>query len=120
VPVIVEIYTDNHSAPRRRCASVQWAISVRREQQVPLRARRLRRGAPPTRPPISKAAAIEAGANDFEALTHLPERHIPEATPAPGSSPTDAGHAVSTWLKAHGGRSETSELGHIAKTFPRW
>jgi len=66
-----------------------------------------------------EAAAIEAGANDFEALTHQSNDDIPEGH-AGARFVTDraAVHLVSTWLAQHGWAVVVSELGYIAKTFP--
>ncbi len=66
-----------------------------------------------------EAAAIEAGANDFEALTHAQNDDVPEgATGARFVTDRTAVHGVSTWLKEHGWHVITAELGHIAKQFP--
>jgi len=66
-----------------------------------------------------EAAAIEAGANDFEALTHAQNDDIPEgATGVRFITERTAVHAVSVWLKAHGWHVVTSEIGYTAKTFP--
>ena len=66
-----------------------------------------------------EAAAIEAGANDFEALTHEQNDDIPEgATGARFITERTAVHAVSVWLKQHGWHVVTSEIGYVAKQFP--
>lgn len=66
-----------------------------------------------------EAVAIEAGANDFEALTHAQNDDVPEgATGARFIVDRTAVHAVSVWLGTHGWSVITSELGHIAKQFP--
>lgn len=66
-----------------------------------------------------EAAAIEAGANDFEPLTHAQNDDVPEgATGARFVCDRTAVHAVSTWLAGHGWKVFTSEIGHIAKQFP--
>ena len=66
-----------------------------------------------------EAAAIEAGANDFEALTHQQNDDIPEGhAGARFITERTAVHAVSVWLAQHGWSVVTSELGYIAKTFP--
>ena len=68
-----------------------------------------------------EAAAIEAGANEVEPLTHEQNDDIPEGrTPARGSSPTaPASHAVSKWLAQNGWTVVTSELGYVAKAISR-
>ncbi len=66
-----------------------------------------------------EAVAIEAGANDFEALTHAQNDDIPEgATGVRFITERTAVHAVSVWLKAHGWHVITSEIGYVAKQFP--
>ena len=66
-----------------------------------------------------EAAAIEAGANDFEALTHEQNDDIPEgATGARFLTDRTAVHGVSMWLKEHGWQVVTAELGYVAKQYP--
>lgn len=66
-----------------------------------------------------EGAAIEAGANDFEALTHAQNDDIPEgAHGARFITERTAVHAVSVWLKQHGWQVVTSEIGYTAKLFP--
>jgi YebC/PmpR family DNA-binding regulatory protein len=66
-----------------------------------------------------EAAAIEAGANDFEPLTSeqnddIPENHVG----ARFLTERSAVHSTATWLKQHGWTVVTAELGYIAKMFP--
>ncbi|MGH8018890.1 MAG: YebC/PmpR family DNA-binding transcriptional regulator [Opitutaceae bacterium] len=66
-----------------------------------------------------EAAAIEAGANDFEPLTHAQNDDIPEgATGARFIVDRTAVHAASVWLAEHGWSVVTSEIGHLAKQYP--
>jgi len=66
-----------------------------------------------------EGVAIEAGASDFEALTHAQNDDIPEgATGARFITELKAVHAVSVWLKQHGWQVVTSEIGYMAKMFP--
>lgn len=66
-----------------------------------------------------EGTAIEAGANDFEPLTHEQNDDIPEgATGARFIVDRTAVHAASVWLAGHGWSVITSEIGHIAKQFP--
>jgi YebC/PmpR family DNA-binding regulatory protein len=66
-----------------------------------------------------EAAAIEAGANDFETLTHVQNDDIPEGVAgARFLADRTAVHSVSTWLKQHGWTVITSEIGYVAKQFP--
>jgi YebC/PmpR family DNA-binding regulatory protein len=64
-------------------------------------------------------AAIEAGAQNVEALTHAENDDIPEGvTGARFITERPELHAVSQWLTGHGWTVVTSELGYVAKNFP--
>jgi YebC/PmpR family DNA-binding regulatory protein len=66
-----------------------------------------------------EAAAIEAGAQNVEPLSHGQNDDIPEGAAAARFITERADlHAVSQWLAANGWTVVTSELGHIAKNFP--
>lgn len=66
-----------------------------------------------------EAAAIEAGANEFEALSHEQNDDIPAGhAGARFLTERTAVHGVATWLKQNGWSVITAELGYIAKTFP--
>ncbi len=66
-----------------------------------------------------EAAAIEAGANDFVALTHEENDDIPPGTTgARFLTERTATAAASKWLAANGWTVVTSELGHVPKQFP--
>jgi YebC/PmpR family DNA-binding regulatory protein len=66
-----------------------------------------------------EAAAIEAGANDFEALTHAQNDDIPaDRTGARFITERTATAAVSKWLTANGWTVVTAELGYVPKSFP--
>jgi YebC/PmpR family DNA-binding regulatory protein len=66
-----------------------------------------------------EAAAIEAGAQNVEPLSHAQNDDIPEGTAGARfiSERADL-HAVSQWLAANGWTIVTSELGYLAKNFP--
>jgi YebC/PmpR family DNA-binding regulatory protein len=66
-----------------------------------------------------EAAAIEAGAQNVEPLSHTENDDIPEGAAGARfiTERTDL-HAVSQWLTAHGWTVVTSELGYLAKSFP--
>ena len=121
VPVIVEIYTDNHqrTAPEMRVLFKSGHLGGAGSNKFLFEHVGLVEAHRADAATDLEAAAIEAGANDFEALTHLQNDDIPEGH-AGARFITDRTqvHAVSTWLKAHGWAVVTSELGHIAKTFP--
>ncbi|HEX7516403.1 MAG TPA: YebC/PmpR family DNA-binding transcriptional regulator [Chthoniobacterales bacterium] len=66
-----------------------------------------------------EAAAIEAGAQNVEPLSHAENDDIPEGT-AGARFITERSdlHAVSQWLAANGWAVVTSELGYLAKNIP--
>ncbi|MES2569686.1 MAG: YebC/PmpR family DNA-binding transcriptional regulator [Verrucomicrobiota bacterium] len=64
--------------------------------------------------------AIEAGAQNFEPLSHAENDDIPEdRTGARFITERADLHAVSQWLIGHGWSIVTSELGYVAKNFPK-
>lgn len=66
-----------------------------------------------------EAAAIEAGANDFERLTSEQNDDIPENhAGARFLTERTAVHSAATWLKKNGWSVVTAELGYVAKMFP--
>ena len=66
-----------------------------------------------------EAAAIEAGAQNVEPLTHAQNDDIPaDGTGARFITERGDLHAVSQWLSANGWTVVTSELGYIAKSIP--
>ena len=66
-----------------------------------------------------EAAAIEAGAQNVEPLSHAESDDIPEGTAgARFISERNDLHAVSQWLAGNGWTVVTSELGYLAKNFP--
>ena len=66
-----------------------------------------------------EAAAIEAGAQNVQPISHAENDDIPVGT-AGARFITERSelHAVSQWLAANGWTVVTSELGYIAKSFP--
>ena len=66
-----------------------------------------------------EAAAIEAGANEFEPVTHEQNDDMPLGQ-AGARFLTDrtAVHAVTVWLKQNGWSVTTAELGYVSKMFP--
>ncbi len=66
-----------------------------------------------------EAAGIEAGANEFEPVTHAQNDDIPEGhAGARFLTERTAVHAVASWLKQNGWAVTTAELGYIAKMYP--
>jgi YebC/PmpR family DNA-binding regulatory protein len=116
VPVIVEVFTDNQN---RTAPEIRFLFKCGHL------------GAPGSNkflfshvglveafvsvPADAEEAAIEAGANEVEALDHSRNDSIPEgAVGARFITERTAIHAVSTWLRAHGWTVVTSEPGYIA------
>jgi YebC/PmpR family DNA-binding regulatory protein len=121
VPVIVEVYTDNHqrTAPEMRVLFKKGHLGGAGSNKFLFEHVGLVEAHHPDAASDLEAAAIEAGANDFEALTHLQNDDIPEGhAGARFVTERTAVHTVSTWLKGHGWSVVTSELGYVAKTFP--
>ena len=121
VPVIVEVYTDNvnRTAPEIRVLFKKGQLATTGSNKFLFDHVGIVEAHHPDANLDREAAAIEAGANDFEALTHEQNDDIP-AGRAGARFVTDrtAVHAVSTWLAQHGWTVVTSELGYIAKSFP--
>ncbi|WP_404420916.1 YebC/PmpR family DNA-binding transcriptional regulator [Nibricoccus sp. IMCC34717] len=121
VPVIVEVMTDNHqrTAPEIRVLFKKGVLGNAGSNKFLfdhvgiVEAHRTDAGAD------LEAVAIEAGANEFEALTHAQNDDVPEGH-AGVRLLTDrtAVHAVSTWLTQNGWAVITSEIGYVAKQFP--
>ena len=64
-------------------------------------------------------AAIEAGANEVEALTHEQNDDIPvDKMGARFITDRTVTASVTSWLKENGWKVVTSEIGYVAKTFP--
>jgi len=123
VPLIIEVLTDNNN----RTAPEIRTIFTKKGGQL---------GAPGSNkflfehvglveahhadPAIDvEAAAIEAGANDFEPLAHAQNDDIPaDRTGARFITERTATAAVSKWLATNGWTVVTAELGYIPKSFP--
>jgi YebC/PmpR family DNA-binding regulatory protein len=121
VPVIVEVYTDNHqrTAPQLRLLFRNGVLGQAGSNKFLFDHVGLVEAHHPNPATDLEAAAIEAGANDFEALTHETNDDIPAGhAGARFVTERTAVHAVSTWLSAHGWTVVTSELGHLAKSYP--
>jgi transcriptional/translational regulatory protein YebC/TACO1 len=66
-----------------------------------------------------EAAAIEAGAQNVEPLSHAENEDIPAGSAGARFITERADlHAVSHWLAQNGWTIVTSELGYLAKSFP--
>ena len=121
VPVIVEVYTDNHqrTTPEMRRLFAGGVLGAAGSNKFLFEHVGLVEAHHADANIDLEAVAIEAGANDFERLTHAQNDDIPEdRAGARFITERTAVHAVSTWLKANGWTVVTSEIGYVAKTFP--
>lgn len=121
VPVIVEVLTDNknRTAPEIRVLFKRGQLGAPGSNKFLFDHVGLVEAHHADAAADIEAAAIEAGAQNVEPLTHAENDDIPaEATGARFiSEPTDL-HAVSQWLTSNGWTAVTSELGYLAKNFP--
>ncbi len=121
VPVVVEVYTDNHqrTAPEIRVLFKKGILGTAGSNKFLFDHVGLVEAHHPDAATDLEAAAIEAGANEFEVVTHQQNDDMPEGH-AGARFITDrtAVHAVSTWLSGHGWTVVTSEIGYVAKQFP--
>ena len=121
VPVIVEALTDNpnRTAPEIRLRFKSGQLGVSGSNKFLFDHVGLVEAHHPDKAADLEAAAIEAGANDFEPLTHAQNDDIPEGvTGARFLTDRTAVHAVSRWLKENGWAVFTSEIGYVAKSYP--
>ena len=121
VPVIVEVLTDkkNRTAPEIRMLFKKGQLGAAGSNKFLFDHVGLVEAHHPDAGSDIEAAAIEAGANEVEPLTHQQNDDIPEgAAGARFITDRTAVHAVSQWLSKNGWTVVTSEMGHIAKHFP--
>ncbi len=121
VPVIVEVMTDNknRTAPDMRVLFKQGQLGTAGSNKFLFDHVGIIEAHHPDAGADLEAAAIEAGANDFEPLTSeqnddIPADHAGARFLADGT----AVHAVSQWLSANGWTVVTSEIGYVAKSYP--
>lgn len=121
VPVIVEVLTDNNNrtAPEMRLLFKKGQLGAPGSNKFLFDHVGLVEAHHPDAGTDLESAAIEAGANEVEPLTHEQNDDIPAGT-AGGRFITDrtATAAVSKWLAANGWTVVTSELGYVPKQFP--
>jgi YebC/PmpR family DNA-binding regulatory protein len=121
VPLIVEVYTDNpqRTAPEIRVLFKKGVLGTAGSNKFLFDHVGIVEAHHADAAADLEAAAIEAGANDFEALTHQQNDDVPEGRAgARFITERTAVHAVSTWLAQNGWSVITSEIGYLAKTFP--
>jgi len=120
VPVIVEVLTDNNNrtAPEIRILFKKGQLGTPGSNKFLFDHVGLVEAHRPDAVDPEEAA-IEAGANEVEPLTHAQNDDIPaDATGARFITERTETAAVSKWLAANGWTVVTSELGYVAKQFP--
>jgi transcriptional/translational regulatory protein YebC/TACO1 len=121
VPVIVEVMTDNNNrtAPEMRLLFKKGQLGAPGSNKFLFDHVGLVEAHHPDTAMDIEAAAIEAGAQNVEALAHAENDDIPEGVTGARfiTERTDL-HTVSQWLGQNGWTVVTSELGYVAKNFP--
>lgn len=121
VPVIVEVLTDNNnrSAPEIRVLFKRGQLGAPGSNKFLFNHVGLVEAFHPDPLVDLETAAIEAGAQEVEVLTHTANDDIPKhVSGARFTTEHSALHAVSQWLRRNGWTVVTSELGFVAKNFP--
>lgn len=121
VPVIVEVYTDNvnRTAPEIRVLFKKGQLATSGSNKFIFDQVGLVEAHHPEVNIDREAAAIEAGANEVETITHEQNDDIPEGVAgAKFICERTAVAAVSKWLSTNGWTVVTSELGYVPKQFP--
>jgi YebC/PmpR family DNA-binding regulatory protein len=121
VPVIVEVYTDNvnRTAPEIRNVFKRGQLGTAGSNRFLFEHTGIVEAWTQQSGADLETAAIEAGANEVEALSHEQNDDIPAgSTGARFLTDRTAVHAVSTWLSGNGWTVITSEIGYIPKNFP--
>ena len=121
VPVIVEIYTDNHqrTASEIRVMFKKGVLGTAGSNKFLFDHVGIVEAHHADASLDLEAVAIEAGANEFEALSHAQNDDVPEGrSGARFITDRTAVHSVSTWLKQNDWSVITSEIGYLAKSFP--
>jgi YebC/PmpR family DNA-binding regulatory protein len=121
VPVIAEVFTDNHNrtAPEIRVLFKKGQLGASGSNKFLFDHVGLVEAHTPGEATDLEEAAIEAGADEVEMLTHAENDDIPEgARGARFITDRTATHAVAQWLSQHGWTVVTSELGYVPKQCP--
>lgn len=121
VPVIVEVFTDNNNrtAPEIRVLFKKGQLGASGSNKFLFDHVGLVEAHTANAGADLEEAAIEAGANEVEPLTHAQNDDIPaDATGARFITDRTNTHAVSQWLSSNGWTVVTSELGYVPKQFP--
>jgi YebC/PmpR family DNA-binding regulatory protein len=121
VPVIVEVLTDNNNrtAPELRVLFKKGQLGAPGSNKFLFDHAGIVEAYHPDSAADIEAAAIEAGAQEVEPLTHAENDDIPEGANGARfiTERTDL-HSVSQWLGANGWTVVTSEIGYLPKNFP--
>jgi YebC/PmpR family DNA-binding regulatory protein len=120
VPVIVEVYTDNvnRTAPEVRVLFKRGQLGTTGSNRFLFDHVGLVEAHHPDANIDREAAAIEAGANEVETVTHEQDDDIPvDAAGARFICDRTAVHTVSKWLSANGWKVVTSEMGYVPKQY---
>jgi len=121
VPVIVEAYTENmnRTASDVRVLFRNGALGTSGSNKFLFDHVGLVEAHHPDANTDLETAAIEAGANEVEPLTHAQNDDVP-AESAGGRFIVErtALHSATKWLSSNGWTVITSELGYVAKNFP--
>lgn len=121
VPLIVEVYTDNvnRTAPEVRVLFKKGQLGTSGSNKFLFDHVGLVEAYHPDANIDREGAAIEAGANEVETLTHQQNDDIPEGSAgAKFVCERTAVAAVAKWLAANGWTVVTSEIGYVPKQFP--
>ncbi len=121
VPLIVEVYTDNvnRTAPEIRVLFKKGQLATAGSNKFLFDHVGLVEAHHPDGNIDRETAAIEAGANEVEILSHDQNDDIPaDAAGAKFICERTAVHEVSKWLSANGWIVVTSEIGYVPKQFP--
>ena len=121
VPVIVEVMTDNNNrtAPEMRLLFKKGQLGAPGSNKFLFDHVGLVEAHHAEAAADIEGAAIEAGAQNVEPLTHAENDDIPEGVTGARFMAERADlHAVSQWLAKNGWTVVTSELGYVAKNFP--
>jgi YebC/PmpR family DNA-binding regulatory protein len=121
VPVIVEVYTDNvnRTAPEIRVLFRKGQLGIAGANKFLFENVGLVEAHHADVKIDLEEAAIEAGANEVQALTHEQNDDIPkDAAGAKFICERGDVKTVSQWLGAHGWTVVTSEIGYVPKNLP--
>jgi YebC/PmpR family DNA-binding regulatory protein len=121
VPVIVEVYTDNvnRTAPEIRVLFKRGQLATSGSNKFLFDHVGLVEAHHPDAAIDRETAAIEAGANEVETLSHEENDDIPEGSAgAKFICERTAVAEVSKWLAANGWTVVTSEIGYLPKQIP--